>query len=490
MVQENSLKNKTISSMMWKLGERISAQFVSLIVSIILARLLTPDDYGVVGIIAIFFSFANVFISGGFNAALVQKKDADIEDYSSVLFISIISATIVYLLLFLCAPYISQVYGKEILVPIIRVMGITLFINAFKSILCAYISSRLQFKKFFFATIVGTLISAVVGIFMAIKGFGPWALVGQQMTNAIIDTAVLYLSTKVKFVFKFSKQKAKGLFGYGWKILVASTISVLYDEINPLVIGIKYSSANLAFYSKGRSFPGLINSAISDTLASVLFPVMSKMQDDKEAILKHTRNYMRISSFIVFPVMCGFLSIAEKFILILLTEKWLPATIYIQIFCIVYMFNMIQTGNLQVIRAIGRSDIILKLEIIKKSLYFLVILSFVLLSNSPVYLGVACIVNTAIATIVNTAPNKKLVGYKYSMQISDLLLNFITSIVMGCVVYAMGFLNLSIYILFVLQIITGVLLYVALSFVTRNPSMKYLISSIKGFLFKKERSGE
>ncbi len=486
-MEEKNYKNATISSMFWKLGERVSAQLVSTIVSIILARILVPDDYGVVGIIGIFFAFANVFISGGFNAALIQKKDADIEDYSSVLFISLTTSTIVYLVLFFCAPYIADLYNKEILVLIIRVMGITLFINAFKSIISAYISSRMQFKKYFLATIVGTVASAVVGIYMALNGYGPWALVGQQMTNAIIDTAVLYFTTRIKFVFRFSKVKAKGLFRYGWKILVASGISVLYDEINPLIIGIKFSTANLAYYSKGKSFPGLINASLSDTLASVLFPVMSKFQDDKVALLNYTRNYMKVSSFIIFPTMIGFLAVAENFVIVLLTEKWLPATIYIQIFCVVYSFNMIQTGNLQVIRALGRSDIILKLEIIKKSLYFIVILAFVLFTNNPIYLGIACIINTFIATIVNTAPNRKLLDYKYSMQISDLIVNFTISLIMGAVVFLMGYLKINIYILFVLQILTGVALYVLLNVVTRNPSMMYFISSVKGFISKKGR---
>lgn len=482
-----TLKNKAISSMLWKFSERISAQAVSLIVSIVLARLLTPNDYGVVGIISIFFTFSNVFISGGFNAALIQKKDADVEDYSSVLYISLTTAIVIYIILFFCAPLISNIYDKDILVPVIRVMGITLIINAFKSILSAYISSHLLFRKFFWSTMVGTVFSAIVGIAMALKGYGCWALVGQQMTNAIVGTIVLYATTRVKFVLRFSKDKAKGLFGFGWKILVATGISVIYDEINPLIIGIKYSSADLAFYSKGRSFPGLINSSFSDTLSSVLFSAMSKVQNDKVAVLQATRNYIRVSSFVIFPAMVGFLVVAKNFVLLLLTEKWLDSTIYIQIFCIVYMFNMIQVGNLQVIRAIGRSDIILKLEIIKKSLYFLVVLSFVLLSNNPIYLGVACIVNTVIATLVNTMPNKKLIGYKYSMQISDLLLNFLTAIVMGVVVYLVGFLNINPILLFILQIIIGIITYTGLSFITRNPNLIYLFSTIKSFLFKKER---
>ncbi len=483
-INTEQLKRKTISSTFWKFSERIIAQGVSLIVAIILARLLTPDDYSVVGIVTIFFAFANVFISSGFNTALIQKKDADEEDYSSVLFISLIAATGIYLLLFFCAPFIASAYRNDVLVPVFRVMGITLFINAFKSVICAYISSRMLFRKFFFATIGGTLISAVVGIWMALNGYGPWALVAQQMTNSIIDTLILFLTTRIKFVFKISKNKAKGLFKYGWKILVASEISVLYDEMNPLIIGLKYSGADLSFYSKGRSFPSIFNSTVGNTLSAVLFPSITKVQDDKAAVLNYTRRFMRVVSFVIFPLMIGFLAVAENFILVLLTAKWSPAVIYVQAFCIVYMLDMIQVGNLQVIRAVGRSDLILILEIIKKSLYFIVILLFVFLTDKPEFLALACIINTCLATVINTYPNRKLIGYRYRLQIADVLPNFLISLAMGAAVYAIGFLPLSPLWTLIIQVLSGMIIYVGLAFITRNSNFKYLLKTLKSFLKK------
>ena len=475
---QTQLKKKAISGLFWKFSERIIAQMVSLIVAIVLARLLTPDDYSVVGIVAIFFAFANVFISGGFNTALIQKKDADKEDYSSVLFISLLIATVLYVIVFFCAPFIASAYQKDVLTPVFRVMGITLLINAFKSVVCAYISSHLQFRKFFFATIGGTVISAVVGIVMALNGFGAWALVAQQMTNAIIDTLILYATTRIRFVFRISKQKTKGLFNYSWKILMAEGISVVYDEINPLIIGLKYSGTDLSYYSKGKSFPSLINSTIGNTLSAVLFPSMAKVQDDKEAVLHYTRKFMSTASFFIFPMMVGFLVVAENFILVFLTEKWISATFFLQAFCVVYMFNIIQTGNLQVIRAVGRSDIILILEIIKKVAYAIVIALFVLFTNKPEYLAVACIINTGIATIVNTFPNRKLIGYKYRLQIFDLLPNFILATIMGVVVYCIGLLNLNIVLLLILQILSGIIVYIILSLITQNTTFKYLLNLI------------
>ena len=461
--------------MIWKFAERIGAQLVSTVVAIVLARLLLPEDYSVISIVTIFFTFANVFISSGFNTALIQKKNADIKDYSTVLYISIIVSVVLYGALFFTAPLIAGIYDSPILIPVIRVMGLTLIVNAVKSVLCAYVSSTLQFRKFFYSTIIGTVISAVVGIIMALKGFGPWALVAQQMTNTCIDTLILFLTTRVKFMLVFSFRRLKQLFSYSSKILVSSLISVIYDEINPLIIGIRFSGADLSYYTKGKSFPTLVSNTISDTFSAVLFPVISKLQDDTEAVLRYTRRFMKVSSYLIFPLMVGFLAVSDNFVTVVLTDKWMPASIYIQIFCLSYMFNIIQNGNLQAIRAIGRSDIILILEVIKKSLYLAIIISFILLSDKPEMLAVTSIVNTLIATAVNTYPNRKLIGYRYRMQIMDLLPNLLTAAVMGAAVYAMNFIPMNSVLLLGLQIIAGAAIYVLLSIVTRNENFKYFL---------------
>ena len=482
----SQLRKTTVSGMFWKFFERISSQLVSLIVSIILARILVPDDYGVVSIVTIFFSFANIFISGGFSSALMQKKDANIQDYSNILYFNLIFSVIIYTGLFVASPYISNFYEMPILVPVIRVMVITLFINSFKSVLCAYLGSKLQFRKFFLVTIGGIIISAIVGIYMALKGYGCWALVAQQMTNTIVGTIILLFTTRVKFVLRFKPKESVGLFKFGWKILVASEISVLYDEINPLVIGKRFSAADLAFYNKGRSFPGLLNSSIGGTLSGVLFPVMAKVQDDKETMLKFLRRYIKISSFIICPMMVGFLAVAKNFVLVALTAKWLEATIYIQIFCIVYMFNIIQVGNLQVIQAMGKSDVILKLEIIKKSAYFVVILLFILFTNNPIHLALACVVNTFIASIVNTAPNRKLIGYKYRYQILDLLPNLLTAFIMVVPVALIGYFNLSPILSLCLQIIVGIGIYLLINLIIKNESLYYIFGMAKK-IFKSKK---
>lgn len=482
--QKNNLKRKTVGGVFWKGMERIFAQLVSTLVSIVLARILMPEDYSVVSIVAIFFTFCNLFISGGLNSALIQKKDADYVDYSTIFFANMAMATVLYLIMFFCAPAISRLYRKELLVPVIRIMALTFFINGYKSILSAKITSDLRFRVFFWSTFVGTAISAVVGIFMAIKGFGPWALVAQQMTNSLIDTLIMSVTSHLKLRFVFSTERFRRLFSFGGKIFLASIITVLYDQAKPLIVGIKFSPTDLAYYNRGSGYPGLITSISSDTLSSSLFPAMAKVQDDKEAILNFTRRFMQLASFLTFPLMLGFLAVSENFVRIVLTEKWLPIVPYIMIFCISSMLKPIQNGNLQAIRAIGRSDVILILEIIKKSSYFVVILLFVLFTNSPILLAVSGIVTSLLASLINTRPNRKLIGYGYRLQLTDLLPNFITAAIMCALVYAMNYLQINLYLLTVLQILAGIVIFVGLNLLIRNKSMRYLFDSLKGMLRK------
>ncbi len=484
-MDNSQLKKSVFTGMIWKLAERVGAQAVTLLVSIVLARLLTPDDYSIVGIVTVFFAFCNVFVVGGFNTALIQKKNADIKDYSSVLIVSAVIAGALYTALFFLAPWISTLYDQPLLIPVFRVMGLTLIIDAVKAVLYAYVSNQLQFKKFFFSTLCGTLLSAAVGIAMAYGGYGPWALVAQKMVSSIADTVVLFFSSRIRLQCKISFDRLKSLFGYGWKIFVASIISTIYDQTNPLIIGLRFTGADLSYYTKGRSFPMALNTALDGAMTSVLFPAMSKVQDDKDAVLAYTRKFISTASYVIFPVMVGFLAVSDNFVKVLLTEKWMGASIYIQIFCITFMFNIIQNGNLQTIRAIGRSDIILKLEIIKKTLYFVVIGLTVIFAKEPVVLALATVVNTAIALAVNTAPNRKLIGYQYRAQLADILPNLLIAAVMGVAVYFMSRLPLHAALVLVLQCVTGAVLYVVLSVITRNKNFYFLLGLCKQYILRK-----
>lgn len=486
MENNSNIKEKAISSVIWKFMERIGAQSVSLIVSIVIARLLDPTDYSVVSLVTIFFVFANVLISGGLNTALIQKKNADKEDYSSVLFISLFLSIAIYLVLFFFSPIIANVYNKNELVLIIRIMGLSLPITAIKSIWCAYISSNLLFKKFFLATLGGTVISAVVGICLAVNGAGAWALVAQQMANTIIDTIILVVSTRIPLALKISFQRLKTLFKYGWKVLASSLIGTIYTQIVPLVIGYKYNDSDLSYYTKGKSFPDLISATTTNTLAAVMFPTMSKFQDEKEKLLNYTRLFIRVSSFIVFPLMIGFLVVSDNFILVLLTEKWLPAATYIKIFCLASMFDMVHIGNCETIKAMGKSGVYLIMEIIKKTGYFITIFLFMLLTNTPEMLSIAFFVCTIIALVVNSIPNRKLLGYRFRDQIKDLMPNLFFSLIMGIFVYTIGKIEVNVILLLVIQIIAGVCSYSLMSLLFNKSSLIFIQNSLKGLFRKKQ----
>lgn len=477
------VKKKAFSGVIWKFMERIIAQAVSLVVSIIIARILSPDDYSVVSIVTIFFTFSNVLISGGLNTALIQKKDADEIDYSTVFFTSLIISIAIYILLFISAPYIAKIYNKPILIPVIRVMSLTLPINAVKSIVCAYISATLQFRKFFFATISGTIASAIVGVAMAVYGFGAWALVAQQMTNAAIDTLILYLSTHLRVKPVISLDRLKSLWKYGWKVLVSSLIGTAYTEINPLFIGLRFSTSDLSFYEKGRSFPLLISSTTTNTLSAVLFPFLSKFQDDKDELLKYTRKYITVTSYVVFPLMIGLCAVGDKFILLLLTDKWISAVPYLRIFCIASMFDMINIGNCETIKAMGRSDIFLIMEIVKKVGYFTVIALFLMFSDSPILLACSSLLCTVIAITVNSIPNKRLIGYSYKFQAEDLALNLISSVAMGIFVWLIGmFVSVPLLPLLIIQILSGAIIYALISLLLKNRNLLFLVQIAKQYL--------
>ena len=479
-MEDRTLEKRAIVSAVWKFMERIIAQLVSMVVSIILARLLSPKDYSSVSLVAVFFSFANILISGGFNSALIQKKNSDKLDYSTILIFSIVVSLVAYTVLFFTSPFIARVYHRDELCQIIRVMGLSLPITAIKSVWCAYISSRLMFKKFFLATLGGTLVSAFVGIFMAYNGFGAWALVVQNMTNTTIDTIILVITTHVYFGFSFSFQRFKRLFRYSWKVLVSSIIGTIYSQIVPLVIGVKYTNEDLSYYTKGRSFPELISSTTTYTLSAVLFPFLSKFQESKNKLLEYTRLYIRISSYITFPLMLGFFSVADVFVNVVLTEKWMFAVHYIKVFCVANMFEMVHVGICETIKAMGRSDVFLKMEIVKKTCYFIIIALFLLFTNSPEILAYAFIACSLIALIVNTYPIRKMLDYKLSFQIMDIIPNLISSITMAVVVSCIGLLlpNNRISTLFV-QVLVGGIIYIGLSVISNNPNLKYVIRIVK-----------
>lgn len=474
-----SKKNSLLSNLSWKFAERITAQLVTTIVSIILARILDPSHYGVISIVMIFITLANVFVSDGFGSALIQKKDADELDFSSVLYFNIGFSILLYLILFFCAPLISKFYGEgyEILTPVLRVLGIRIIITGINSVQQSYIAKKMMFRKFFMATLFGTVLSAVVGISMAISGFGVWALVAQYLTNTIVDTIVLTFSIRKKPLCAFSFERLKGLLGFGMRILGSNLLITGYQELRALIIGKLYSSKDLAFFDKGKQFPNLIVANINTSIGAVLFPKMSQEQDDITLIKNTTRNSIRFSSYIMSPLMLGLAAVAPSFVQVILTEKWMPCVPLLQLFCIVFLFQPIHTANMQAIKAIGRSDVYLKLEIIKKVIELIILVVVMWISVDAIVISMAVL--TTMFTFINAYPNSKLLKYSFKEQMKDICPSLGMSVLMSVVVYLFGFLNINSVVLLIIQVVVGGIIYLALSAAFKNKEYKYLLDLLK-----------
>lgn len=470
-------RQKIFSNLIWRFLERTGAQLVAFIVAIVLARLLTPEDYGTIALITVFTTILNVFVDSGLGSALVQKKDADNVDFSTVFYTNVIFCIILYAILFFVSPLIADFYKRQELTAVIRVLGITILISGVKNIQQSYVSKTLQFKKFFFATLVGTVIAAIVGVWMAYHGFGVWALVAQQITNLSIDTILLWITVKWHPDFVFSFERLKGLFSFGWKLLVSALLDTTYNNLRNLIIGKKYSSEDLAFYTKGNLFPNAIVGNINNAIDSVLLPAMAGEQDDRERVKQMTRRAIKTSTYCIAPLMMGLAGCAPAIVHLLLTDKWLPCVPYMRIFCITYMFWPIHSANLNAIKALGRSDLFLKLEIWKKMTDLVVLLSTMWFG--VMVMAYSLLFTSIVGQIINTWPNRKLLKYGYFEQLKDIFPGITLAAVMGILVSLLNYLPYVVWIKLIIQIFTGIIIYIIGSLLFKLESYRYLKNSIK-----------
>lgn len=479
-----AVKRETVlSNLIWRFLERTGAQVVALVVSIVLARILSPEDYGTVALTTVFINMLNIFVDSGLGCALIQKKEADDIDFSTVFFTNIAFCIMLYVLMFFTAPFLARFYGKGGLTSIIRVLSITILISGIKNIQNSYISKTLQFKKFFYATLAGTIIAAIVGVWMAYNGFGVWALVAQHITNLSIDTLLLWITVKWRPRFVFSFQRLKGLFSYGWKLLVSALLDTFYTNLRNLIIGKKYTLGDLAFYTKGENFSKVVVGNINGAIDSVLLPAMSAEQDDRERVKQMTRRAIKTSTFCIAPLVMGLAGCSKNIVLILLTDKWLPAVPYIVIFCITYMFYPIHTANLNAIKAVGRSDLFLRLEIIKKIVGFVILFSTMWFGVKV--MAYSLLVTSLLGQIINSWPNKKLVHYGYIEQIKDILPGILLAIAMGFAVSFGRFIPLPNAVQLLIQIFAGAVIFILGSILFKLDSFSYIQSIlVQKFLHK------
>ncbi len=474
-----------LNNLIWRFMERCGAQGVSFVVSIVLARLLAPEAYGVIALITVFTSILHVFIDSGLGSSLIQKKDADDLDFSTVFYFNMVMCLLLYGLLFLAAPMIARFYEMPELTPVVRVLGLTLIISGVKGVQQSYISKNLLFKRFFFATLGGTIGAAFVGIYMASKGFGVWALVVQSLFNNTVDTVILWITVKWRPKWMFSWQRLKNLFTYGWKLLVSSLLNTVYNDIRQLIIGKRYTAGDLAYYNKAALFPKTVVTNINSSIDSVLLPTMAAEQSDRIRMKAMTRRAITVSTYIMMPMMMGLTVCAVPLTRLILTEKWLPSVLFMRIFCFSYAFQPIHTANLNAIKAMGRSDLFLKLEIAKKVVGLTLVLATMFISVEA--MAYSLLISAVTGQIINSWPNKKLLNYSYIEQVKDMLPQIILSCVMGAVVYCVTFLGLGDVVTLLVQVPLGVAIYVLGSRMFKLESYDYLLGLLKKFQLKRKK---
>lgn len=480
---ESNIKNKVLKNMIWRFFERCSAQFVQFVVSVVLARVLEPEAFGTVSLVLVFAQILQVFVDSGLGNALIQKKSADELDFSSVFYFNVIWCLVLYFIIFFAAPGISCFYQDLSLTPIIRILCLTVVISGLKNVQQAYVSKTLQFKKFFLATLGGTIASAVTGITLALQGFGIWALVAQKLVNLLIDTLVLWITVEWRPKRIFSWRRLKSLIGYGWKLLASSLLNTIYDNLNSVVIGKKYSPTDLSYYNRGNQFPNLIVNNINSSIDSVLLPVMSNEQNDKNRVKEMVRKSIKTGTYIIAPLLLGLAFCADSVVEIVLTERWLPCVPFLRIFCITYMFYPIHTANLNALKAMGRSDLFLKLEIMKKVVG--IILLVISMQFGVMAMAYSTLISSLLSQIINTWPNRTLLNYGYEEQLKDILPNILLASAMGVIVLIVGFLKLPVILTLIFQVIVGAAIYTLGSIVFKFESFIYLWKIVKKCFIKK-----
>ena len=479
-------RSRVVSNFLWRFFERFGAQMITIVVNIILARKLGPGPAGRIAIVMAVINILKVFADSGMANALIQKKSPDDLDFSSVFYFNIGFSLLLYGGLYAAAPRIAAHFSDAGLTPIIRVLGLIVVVSGLYNVQQAYVAKTLQFKRFFFATLGGTLFSAALSIFMVYRGFGIWSLVALQLSNFAVNTIILWFTVRWRPKRIFSADRLRRLLAYGWKLLAASFLDTGYNQLYSLIIGSRFPKEELGQFDKGRNWPDQITTSINASLDSVLLPVLSEEQDDRGHVREMTRRAIKTSSYIMMPVMAGLAACARPLVHLLLKDQWLPCVPYMQIFCVIYAFYPLHTANLNAIKAMGRSDVFLQLEVIKTVTGIAVLFFTVPYGVTAMALGM--LFNDILAQIINAWPNRKLLDYPYLSQLRDMLPSILLSLLMaGCVYPVMKF-GLPDPVTLMIQVPLGVIVYVLASWLLKIDSFQYVLETANRMLRgRKER---
>lgn len=471
-------KAAIMGSFIWKFGERVLAQGISFIISLVLARLLSPDDYGMIALVLVFITLANVFISSGFATALIQNKDADATDFSTNFYCSFACAVLIYVVIFFSAPAVAAFYEIDELVNVLRVFALQIPLSAYNAIQNAYVARHMMFKKNFIATVISTIVSGALGIGMALSGCGVWALVAQSLSGLIVSTIVMAVIVPWRLELKFSLASAKRMMGYSSKLFLADLSGTFFNEVRSLIIGKVYTSADLAYYTKGQQIPTLITNNLSNTIMSVLFPALANENGDTARVKNLTKRSLQLMSYVTFPALFGLAAVMEPLIIFLYTEKWSPSIPFAQLLCISAAVSLLGIFPLQTLKAIGRSDIVLGLEIWKKPVYVLLLVIGV--NINVLAIAAAMVIYDIYAMVVNMQQLKKPINYGAIEQLKDIMPQLVLSFLMATVVYFIPLIG-GLLVTIIVKVVVGVIVYLGGSILTKDES--YMI--LKDMVFEK-----
>lgn len=474
-MNKKELEKKAANGVAWRTAEMFLTQAVQFVVTIILARILTPDDYGITAIITVFINFATTLMTSGFSTALIQRKDLSQTEIDAVFTITILITTVLACVLFFAAGAISTFYKLPAMVNPLRVLTLTLYFDAFISIQQSMLSRNLRFKSLFFRGVCSTSFSGFVGIIMALRGYGVWALIGQQVSYKVILEIILFVTVSWRPRFTSKLASAVEIIKFGWKMLAANFANTVYQNLRSLIIGRKYSAEDLGIYNKGKNFPSMIVYGINSAISTTMLPIYSKAQSNTSDVKELLRKSLSISAYIIIPMTMGMAAVAEPMVRLLLTEKWISCVPYVIIACMMYALEPMTTANLQAFGAIGRSDMYLKIMTIRQIVSICILLLSVPFGVKAI--AFSGVLDATFALCINTIPNRKLLQYNVWEYAHD----FLPGIIEGAVVYFSASLALQIrrksdVVSLVAAIIIGILAYLITSIVTNNKVYREILS--------------
>lgn len=486
-MSEDGLKSQTVSSLIWKLLERSGNQIIQLAVQVVLARILVPEDFGALAIMLVFVNIGNAIVQSGLNTAIVQAPEIDEGDCSTVFWMSFVISIILYFGTFIFAPAVATFYSMPAIVWPLRVLCLILPLGAFNSVQIAIVQRRLQFRKIFIATMFAVVSSAVFGIGLAAAGTGIWALVVQQLIYQAVSCVVMTFQVRWRPRFVFVASRASRLFSFGWKLLASGLLEQVYESLSDLIIGKQFSATSLGLVSQGKKYPAALGSMLDGAIQPVMLSAVSRVQADVYYVKRLVRRALKTSTFFIVPSMTLFAVAAEPIVGILLGEKWLACVPFLQMYCFIYALLPIHTTNLQALNGMGRSDLFLKLELIKKAygICFILFAAFVL---KDVYLMVAMYMVTGIiSTFVNAYPNKRVIGYSYSEQIRDIAPAFVISAIAGGLALFCGSFVASPGLQILVEVALMAIIYFGIAGIFKLEAFEYLINTARDFLGAKRR---